>query len=47
MVAHSKPRRFPRIILPKGVLIAWQEKAWHIVSRTGTVDLGRPIRLDA
>lgn len=36
----SKTRRYPRIGLPKGILVAWQGRAGRVVSRIGTVGLG-------
>lgn len=40
--AAAKPRnrRYPRVGLPKGMLVAWQSGSERIVSRVGTVGLG-------
>ena len=35
-----KARRFERIALPKGMLIAWQSSGQRTVSRIGTLGLG-------
>lgn len=36
----SKARRYDRIALPKGMLIAWQSSGERTVSRIGTLGLG-------
>ena len=36
----SKARRYERIALPKGMLIAWQSSGERTVSRIGTLGLG-------
>jgi len=35
-----KARRYPRIGLPKGILVAWQSCGGCVVSKIGTVGLG-------
>lgn len=37
--AH-KSRRYPRVGLPKGMLVAWQGAGVRVVSRAGTLGLG-------
>ncbi len=36
----SKPRRYARVGLPKGMLVAWQSAGERIVSRVTTLGLG-------
>jgi len=36
----AKRRRYPRIGLPKGMLVAWQSKGERVVSRVATLGLG-------
>ena len=36
----ARARRYPRLSLPKGMLIAWQSAGERIVSRVGTLGLG-------
>ena len=38
--AAKENRRYPRIGLPKGMLVAWQGTGERIVSRVGTLGLG-------
>ena len=38
--SEAKPRRYPRIGLPKGMSVAWQAGGDRIVSRVGTLSLG-------
>lgn len=38
--APPKTRRYPRIALPKGILVAWEGRAGRVVSRIGTLALG-------
>jgi len=40
MGATKKTRRYPRVGLPKEILVAWQSGAERIVSRVGTLGLG-------
>ncbi len=40
MTPTPKKRRYPRVGLPKGMLVAWQGAGQRIVSRVGTVGLG-------
>src|SRR2546426_9872623 len=40
MGATKKTRRYPRVGLPKEILVAWQRGAERIVSRVGTLGLG-------
>jgi hypothetical protein len=40
MPAKTKPRRYPRVGLPKGVLVAWQAGGDRIVSKIETMGLG-------
>ena len=40
MAAAIKNRRYPRIGLPKGMLIAWQSSGERVVSRVTTLGLG-------
>lgn len=40
MGATKKTRRYPRVGLPKGILVAWQSGAERIVSRVDTLGLG-------
>jgi len=40
MAAAKKTRRYPRVGLPKGMLVAWQSSGERIVSRVGTLGLG-------
>ncbi|MBI3670220.1 MAG: PilZ domain-containing protein [Acidobacteria bacterium] len=35
-----KPRRYPRVGLPKGMLVAWQSGGERVVSRVSTLGLG-------
>ena len=37
---HSVKRRFVRVALPKGMLIAWQHSGGRFVSRVSTLGLG-------
>jgi len=39
-VSHAAKRRFTRVALPKGMLIAWQYSAGRSVSRVSTLGLG-------
>ena len=36
----AKSRRYPRVGLPKGILVAWQSSGARVVSRVSTVGLG-------
>ena len=38
--AHARERRYPRIALPKGMLVAWQCSDGRGVSRAATLGLG-------
>jgi Tfp pilus assembly protein PilZ len=38
--SQSKSRRYPRVTLPKGMLVAWQVKSEHEVSAVITIGLG-------
>ena len=38
--AHVVKRRFPRVALPKGMLVAWQHSGGRSVSRVSTLGLG-------
>ncbi len=38
--ARPKIRRYPRVGLPKGMLIAWEHGGERVVSRVGTLGLG-------
>jgi hypothetical protein len=38
--SSNKGRRYPRVGLPKGMLVAWQAGGERIVSRVGTIGLG-------
>ena len=40
MLTASQNRRYPRIHLPKGMLVAWQASGERVVSRIGTLGLG-------
>ena len=40
MATDAKNRRYPRVGLPKGMLVAWQSTGERIVSRVATVGLG-------
>jgi hypothetical protein len=40
MITKKKERRYPRVGLPKGVLVAWQTAGDRIVSRIETLGLG-------
>ena len=40
MAPEAKNRRYPRVGLPKGMLVAWQSTGERIVSRVATVGLG-------
>ncbi len=40
MASAHKSRRYPRVGLPKGMLVAWQCSGERIVSRVGTLGLG-------
>jgi len=40
MATEKKRRRYPRVGLPKGMLVAWQAGGERIVSRVGTVAMG-------
>ncbi len=40
MVAATRSRRYQRVGLPKGMLIAWQSRGERIVSRVATLGLG-------
>ena len=37
---HVVKRRFPRIALPKGMLVAWEHNGGRAVSRVATLGLG-------
>jgi PilZ domain len=39
-VSHAKNRRFTRVALPKGMLVAWQHSGGRSVSRVSTLGLG-------
>ena len=39
-VSHSAKRRFTRVALPKGMLVAWQHSGGRSVSRVSTLGLG-------
>lgn len=39
-IAKQKHRRYPRIGLPKGMLVAWQSSGERVVSRVATLGLG-------
>jgi hypothetical protein len=39
-VSHAAKRRFARVALPKGMLVAWQHSAARCVSRVSTLGLG-------
>ena len=39
-MASTRTRRYPRVGLPKGMLIAWQSSGERIVSRVATLGLG-------
>ena len=39
-VSHPVKRRFARVELPKGMLVAWQHSGGRYVSRIATVGLG-------
>jgi PilZ domain len=38
--SHVVKRRFPRIALPKGMLVAWEHNGGRAVSRVATLGLG-------
>ena len=38
--SHAVKRRYPRVALPKGMLVAWQHAGGRSVSRVATVGLG-------
>jgi hypothetical protein len=38
--AHSKNRRYPRIMLPKEALVGWQTTREHSISAISTLGLG-------
>ena len=38
--SHAAKRRYPRIALPKGMLVAWQHTTTRSVSRVATLGLG-------
>lgn len=38
--AAKKERRYPRVGLPKGIVVAWQSGGMRIVSRVRTLGLG-------
>ncbi len=38
--SHAIKRRYPRVALPKGMLVAWQHAGGRSVSRVATVGLG-------
>jgi PilZ domain len=38
--SHTVKRRFPRIALPKGMLVAWEHNGGRAVSRVATLGLG-------
>ena len=40
MPSASKPRRYPRIDLPRGFPVAWRSGGQQEVSRVGTVGMG-------
>src|SRR5216684_2859467 len=39
-VSHAAKRRFTRVALPKGMLVAWQYSGGRFVSRVSTLGLG-------
>jgi PilZ domain len=39
-VSHAVKRRFARVTLPKGMLVAWQHSGGRSVSRISTLGLG-------
>lgn len=39
-VSHAVKRRFARVALPKGMLVAWQHSGGRSVSRVSTMGLG-------
>jgi hypothetical protein len=39
-LSHVVKRRFPRVALPKGMLVAWQHNGGRSVSRVATLGLG-------
>ena len=39
-VSHAAKRRFARVALPKGMLVAWQHSGGRFVSRVSTLGLG-------
>ena len=39
-VSHAVKRRFARVALPKGMLVAWQHSGGRYVSRIATLGLG-------
>ena len=39
-VSHAAKRRFARVALPKGMLVAWQHNGGRSVSRVSTLGLG-------
>lgn len=39
-VSHTVKRRFARVSLPKGMLVAWQHSGGRSVSRVSTLGLG-------
>jgi hypothetical protein len=40
MESSAKPRRYDRIGLPKGMMVAWQSAGNRVVSRVATLSLG-------
>ena len=38
--SHAAKRRYSRVVLPKGMLIAWQHSGGRCVSRVATLGLG-------
>ncbi len=40
MATAAKSRRYPRVGLPKGMLVAWQSTSERVVSRVSTLGLG-------
>lgn len=39
-VTQARNRRYPRVGLPKGMLVAWQSSGERIVSRVATLGMG-------
>ena len=40
MAGNPQSRRYPRIALPRGMLVAWRTAAGRVVSRVATLGLG-------